>query len=204
MKEFNDKIEQERQLENKKNELEQDSDIPIAEFSGQEKDYTEENIPKKENLTKTDVNINTVIKINDDLLDATEVLGFMKMLNIDDEKIPLFKIQFRKLKSLADAVKNKYKKVKQSNDQDELYSLQKMYIELLNLYSEFSKDVAEFLGLDKTLDWTFAVLSAKAKERLKNKLSHLSPEFQKMAANSLTRWLKRQKMKLFPTTTQQL
>jgi len=183
---------------------EEDVDNPIAEFSGQQEDYTDEIIPKKQNLNKTDVNINRVIEINDDLLDATEVLGFMKMLNIDDEKIPLFKIQFRKLKSLAESVKNKYKKVKQSNDEAELYSLQKIYIELLNLYSDFSKDVAEFLGLDKNLDWTFSVLSAKAKERLKNKLSHLSPEFQKMATNSLNRWLKKQKMKLFPNTTQQL
>jgi hypothetical protein len=45
-----------------------------------------------------------------------------------------------------------------------------MYFELLGLYSIFSKDVAEFLGLDKNLDWTFLVLSNKAKERLKNKL----------------------------------
>lgn len=178
---------------------------PIAEFSGNKEDYIENNIkPKKENINTSVVDINRVIEINDDLLNATEVLGFMKMLNIDDEKIPLFKIQFRKLKSLADVVKNKYKKFKQSNDQEELNSLQKMYIEMLGLYSDFSKDVAEFLGLDKNFDWTFLVLSNKAKERLKNKLSNFSPEFQKMAANSLTRWLKRQKMSLFPSTTHEL
>ncbi len=188
--------------------FESDEEVPVAEFSGNEEDYKEETVSnKKENIIephKNEININKVIEINDDLLNATEVLGFMKMLNLDDEKLPLFKIQFRKLKSLADTVKNKYKKYKQTKDEEEYNSLQKMYIEMLGLYSDFSKDVAEFLGLDKNLDWTFLILSNKAKERLKNKLSGFSPEIQKMAVNSLTRWLKRQKMKIFPNTTQEL
>jgi hypothetical protein len=198
-------------LENKQTDI-IESEIQPTDLSGKISDYEPKNQIDIETKQQSnvevdfdiDVDIDKVIEIQKDLLDASEVIRVMSLFGTDQTIILKSKSLLKKIKSLADSVKIIYRTGKHLKNENDLKLLKQSYSQLLNTYSELNNLCSDAFGFPQGV-YSFATLSNKVQDKLKTKAELITDAYiYKLAHNYLSRWFNRQRLKVFPSSTEQL
>jgi methyl-accepting chemotaxis protein len=157
--------------------LEKSKEEPFVELSGDKKDYLHE-------ISAQD--------ILNDLVYTGRIVQIFGLLGVSKEDILFFQNEIKELRFNVD----NYNLTSTNDNLDDLKkeSFNKKYKKLLDFCSKI-------LNINGN---SFSELLEKAEKLIISKANDISNELEKLSHNMLTRWLKRQKLKLFPNSIDKL